>query len=51
MYPWIWAHLPGPWPVKTLLAVVLVVAVVLLLLTTVFPAVVQLLPGTDVSVE
>ena len=37
MYGWIWRHLPGPLPVRGLLALVLVAAVVLVLFTTVFP--------------
>lgn len=51
MYPWIWRHLPGPWPVRALLALVLAAAVVLLLFTTVFPWAEQALPFLDVTVE
>lgn len=51
MYPWIWRHLPGPWPVRLLLALVLVAATVLLLFTTVFPWAEQSLPFLDVTVE
>jgi hypothetical protein len=51
MYPWIWRHLPGPWPVRLLLALVLAAGVVLLLFTTVFPWAEQSLPFLDVTVD
>jgi hypothetical protein len=51
MYPWIWRHLPGPLPVRLLLALVLVAGVVLLLFTTVFPWAEQSLPFLDVTVD
>ena len=51
MYGWIWRHLPGPWPVQALQAVVLVAAVVLLLFTTVFPWAEQSLPFLKVTVN
>ena len=51
MYPWIWRTLPGPWPVKTLLAVVLAAAVVAALMLWVFPWAEQALPFLDVTVE
>jgi len=49
MYGWIWAHLPGPFPVKLLQAVVLVLAVVALLLFVVFPLVEPVLPFDEVT--
>ena len=51
MYPWIWRHLPGPWPVRVLLALVLAAAVVLVLFTTVFPWAEHALPFLDVTVD
>jgi hypothetical protein len=51
MYPWIWRHLPGPLPVRLLLALVLVAGAVLLLFTTVFPWAEQSLPFLDVTVD
>lgn len=51
MYPWIWRHLPGPLPVRLLLALLLVAGVVLLLFTTVFPWAEQSLPFLDVTVD
>jgi hypothetical protein len=51
MYAWIWRHLPGPWPVRTLLAVVLVAAAVLLLFTEVFPWAESSLPFLQVTVD
>ena len=51
MYGWIWRHLPGPWPVRTALALVLVVGVVALLFTSVFPWAERSLPFLDVTVD
>lgn len=51
MYLWIWRHLPGPRPVRTLLALTLVAAVVLLLFTTVFPWAESSLPFLQVTVD
>ncbi len=51
MYGWIWRHLPGPWPLRSLFAVALVSAVVVLLFTTVFPWAEQSLPFLDVTVD
>jgi len=50
MYTWIWRHLPGGMPAKTVAALVLVAAVSALLLFVVFPYVEPLLPFTDVTV-
>ncbi|WP_199740560.1 hypothetical protein [Saccharopolyspora rhizosphaerae] len=49
MYAWIWRQLPGPVPVKALLALLLVAAVVALLLFVVFPWVEPRLPFSDVT--
>lgn len=51
MYGWIWTHLPGPRPLRLLLAVTLVAAVVALLFTTVFPWAEHTLPFLDVTVD
>ncbi|MBX6389539.1 MAG: hypothetical protein IRZ08_11170 [Frankia sp.] len=51
MYGWIYRHLPGPTPVRALLAVLLALAVVALLLFVVFPAVEPHLPLTGVTVR
>ena len=51
MYGWIWHHLPGPWPVRSLLALVLAAAVVLLLFTQVFPWAERSLPFLEGTVE
>jgi hypothetical protein len=45
MYGWIWRHLPGPLPVRVLLALLLVCAVVALLFFVIFPLVGPLLPS------
>lgn len=50
MYGYLWRALPGPRPVKALLAVVLLVAIVLLLMEVVFPWVSGLMPYSDVTV-
>ena len=51
IYPWIWRHLPGRWPVRLLLVLVLVAAVVAVLFTTVFPWAESSLPFLDVTVD
>ncbi len=50
MYVWFWRRLPGPLPVRLLLAALALAGVVLLLFTAVFPRLEQLLPFTDVTV-
>lgn len=51
MYGWIWRHLPGPWPSKTLSALILVAAVLALLWYVVFPWAGPKLPINDVTVQ
>lgn len=51
MYGWIWRHLPGPWPAKAVLSVVLVLAVVAVLFTFVFPWLEPRLPFNGVTVD
>ena len=51
MYAWCWRALPGPLPVRLLLALLAVGLVVALLMLVVFPAVEPLLPLQDVTVE
>lgn len=51
MYGWIWRHLPGPWPVRLLAALVLAAGTVLLLFTQVFPWAEHSLPFLEVTVE
>lgn len=50
MYAALWALLPGPTPVRIVIAVVLVALVVVLLFAVVFPWASQFVPGQDVSV-
>lgn len=50
MYGYLWRALPGPRPVKVLLAIVLAVAIVLLLMEVVFPWVSELMPYSEVTV-
>jgi hypothetical protein len=49
MYAWIWRHLPGPFAVKCLEALVLVTAVLALLFLVVFPWAEPRLPFNDVT--
>jgi hypothetical protein len=51
MYAWLWRHLPGPSPVRLIIAVLLFLAVVAVLFLWVFPWVEPLLPFTDVTVD
>ncbi|WP_420880487.1 hypothetical protein [Rhodococcus sp. (in: high G+C Gram-positive bacteria)] len=50
MYGYLWRALPGPRPVKALLAIVLALALVLLLMEVVFPWVSEHMPYSDVTV-
>ena len=51
MYAWIWRRLPGPWPLRAVLALALFAGVVLLLFTTVFPWAEQALPFLHPTVD
>ncbi len=51
MYGWIWRHLPGPWPLRAVVALALAAAAVLLLFTTVFPWAEDALPFLQVTVD
>lgn len=50
MYAALWALLPGPTPVRILIAIVIVTLLLALLFTVVFPWASQFVPGQDVSV-
>ncbi|MBA0124084.1 hypothetical protein H0B56_00835 [Haloechinothrix sp. YIM 98757] len=50
MYAWLWRHLPGPRPVRALIALALIVGVIALLMLVVFPWAEPLLPFNNVSV-
>jgi hypothetical protein len=50
MYPWLWRHLPGPWPARVLACAVLLAAVVVVLFAVVFPWVQPRLPFDNVTV-
>lgn len=50
MYAWFWRSLPGPRPVKALLAILLLAAVALLLMEVVFPWVSARMPYAEVTV-
>jgi hypothetical protein len=51
MYEYLWRALPGPWPVKALLSLILIAVVVVVCFLWVFPAVAQDLPFNDNSVK
>jgi hypothetical protein len=50
VYGWLWRHLPGPLPVRLVLAVFVAAAVVALLALVIFPHLEPLVPGQDVTV-
>ncbi|MCL2090981.1 MAG: hypothetical protein FWH11_07130 [Micrococcales bacterium] len=50
MYGWIWRHLPGPVPVRVIIALVLVAALLAACFLWVFPAVSPLMPFNDTTV-
>ena len=50
MYASLWRSLPGPWPVRALISLVLIAAFVYALFTYVFPAVAPLVPFNDTTV-
>lgn len=37
MYAWVWRHLPGPWPVRALIALVTTAVIVIVLMLWGFP--------------
>lgn len=51
MYVWIWRHLPGYWPVKALLCLVLLAAAVVVLFLVVFPWIEPRLPWEQTGVQ
>jgi hypothetical protein len=51
MYGYLWRQLPGPWPVRTFLALALLAAVVVGLFAIVFPAVEPKLPWSHDTVS
>ena len=51
MYPWIWRHLPGPMPLRLVLAALIVAVVVGVLFTVAFPALDARLDLNEVTVE
>lgn len=50
MYAWVWRHLPGPRPVRTLIAVVVAAAIVVALFLWGFPWVEETFGLNDVTV-
>lgn len=51
VYGWIWRQLPGPWPVRSLVALGLAAVAVWVLFEYVFPWAEPLLPFGDVTVN
>ncbi|WP_166435873.1 hypothetical protein [Cellulomonas shaoxiangyii] len=51
MYGWLWRHLPGPWPVRAFLALVLAAAVVAACFLWLYPAVAPYMPFNETTVE
>jgi len=50
MYRALWNLLPGPTPVKALLAIALAVAIFFLLMEVIFPQVSLMMPYNDVAI-
>lgn len=50
MYAWIWRHLPGPFPVRALIALVVVAVVVGALFAWAFPWLDSRMPFNNVTV-
>ena len=50
MYQWFWSLLPGPTPVRAILALILLAGVFLLLMEVVFPWVSAQMPYSDITV-
>jgi hypothetical protein len=51
VYAWIWRHLPGPWVVRALIALVLIAAAVAVLFIWVFPALAPFVPFNSGTVH
>ena len=51
MYGWIWRHLPGPFAVRVITAVILVLGVVALLMFVLFPWLEPKLPFNNVTTQ
>jgi hypothetical protein len=51
MYGALWRRLPGPWPVKALLSLILVVIVVAVCFLWLFPAIAPYMPFNSYSVQ
>jgi len=51
MYAILWRLLPGPWPVKAFLSLILVTAVVALCFLWLFPAIAPYMPFNSYSVH
>ncbi|WP_174257841.1 hypothetical protein [Phytoactinopolyspora alkaliphila] len=50
MYAWVWRHLPGPWPVRLVIFLILLAAIVYALFIWVFPWVEETLEISEVTV-
>jgi len=50
MYGWLWRHLPGPAPVRLLLAAVLAAAVLAACFLWVYPAIAPYMPFNETTV-
>jgi len=51
MHATLWRLLPGPWPVKTFLSLILVLAVVAVCFLWLFPAIAPYMPFNSYSVQ
>lgn len=51
IYGFVWRHLPGPLPLKVVIALIMIVAIIAALFTWVFPQLAPLMPFNDITVE
>ena len=51
MYGFLWRRMPGPWPVRAMLSLVLVLALVAALFVWGFPMLAPLMPFNDGTVQ
>ncbi|HEY9409016.1 MAG TPA: hypothetical protein VIP77_05490 [Jiangellaceae bacterium] len=50
MYGWVWSHLPGPWPLRLVIFLILIALIVVALFLWVFPWAEEAFNINDVTV-
>lgn len=51
MYAWLWRRLPGPWPARLAISLVLIAAAIFVLMQWVFPAIAPYVPFNNGTVR